>query len=459
MREAEVRKEEAEQEALEQAEAPQDEKIQGTGGQKKQKKQKKTGRELALMLGQNVKGGLDALLKMLHEVNEPTLKHDLKLDDSAELLRILLDRIERQDMTKYVKKTGPVTAIPQYKVVHVHDEAGVADMINIIGGVGLSPTQEAAEDGMRGHSTLYIDQEGWNLGRDGVLQLMQICLPDAGKVWLVHVSELGEATFNTPATETLQSLTMKAVLESSTIFKAFWDCRGDSDALCALYGIKLDPTAIIDLQLLDLATTDDHKRRKKVKGLGPALQTRLNIAHEEEKAWLQMKEAVKEVICWGLQPKEKQAKEVEWAGIVNKMLWSTVPEEKAKAEEDYDKGGVLLEDGWVAEEAWARNPMPDIMEKYAVGDVVVLPLLHQYFANHPRLTHERKQAVSQETEKRILDSQADAVVKTGNEAPEGWASTEWCELKGVSDGVVTRSEEVREQDTEKDTEEHTEKHT
>lgn len=385
------------------------------------------------MLGHNIKGGLESLLKMLHEVNRPGLKQDLKLDDSDRLLRTILDRIESHDMTRYTKKTGPVTPLPTYEVVHVYDKVAVSSMIQTILDESGLCAEAAAKDHATIDRTLYIDQEGWNLGRNGELQLMQIGLPKAEKIWLIHISELGTAAFSTSATEAKQSADLKTILESSDRYKAFWDCRGDSDALWALYGIKLDPAAVIDLQLLDLATTDDHKRRKKVKGLRTAVQTRLNLPPEEEKAWLQTKEDGLEIAFWALQPKEKQAKEAEWAKIMHDMLWSTNADERAEAQAKYDKGGVLLGDGWKAEKAWAQQPLPDVLEKYAVGDVAVLPLLHQHFAAHPRLSAERKMALKTETEKRILGSQADTEVENSNNAPDGWTAKGWCEAVGVAD--------------------------
>ncbi|RDW68920.1 uncharacterized protein DSM5745_08680 [Aspergillus mulundensis] len=110
--------------------------------------------------------------------------------------------------------------------------------------------------------SLYIDLEGRALSRHGSISIMQIFHLPLDQIYLVDVHTLGAAAFTTPAdskTDTNQAqpgpqpctLSLKSILESPSVEKAFFDVRADSDALYAQYGIYL--AGIQDIQLMELA--------------------------------------------------------------------------------------------------------------------------------------------------------------------------------------------------------------
>ncbi|KAL4784997.1 ribonuclease H-like domain-containing protein [Aspergillus varians] len=104
--------------------------------------------------------------------------------------------------------------------------------------------------------SLYIDLEGINLGRHGSISILQIFHLPSNEIYLVDIHTLGSNAFTTPSprdpTVKKTPTTLKTILESPTIQKAFFDVRNDSDALYSHFGIYL--SGIQDIQLLELAT-------------------------------------------------------------------------------------------------------------------------------------------------------------------------------------------------------------
>lgn len=89
--------------------------------------------------------------------------------------------------------------------------------------------------------------------------------------------------FSTSATN---GQTLKTVLESQTITKAFFDIRNDSDALYSLFGINV--AGISDVQLMELATRSFSKRC--VNGLAKCMERDLPMTPAERREWNMVKE-------------------------------------------------------------------------------------------------------------------------------------------------------------------------
>jgi hypothetical protein len=120
---------------------------------------------------------------------------------------------------------------------------------------------------------LSIDIEGENLGREGTISMVQLCVQredDTSHGYLIGVHKLGRAAFTTSVN--VEGATWS--LQSETIRKLMFDCRSDSDALFHLYGITL--AGVIDCQLMDAATRYGAKHRKKLWSLQVAITMRMH---------------------------------------------------------------------------------------------------------------------------------------------------------------------------------------
>ena len=95
----------------------------------------------------------------------------------------------------------------------------------------------------------------------------------------------------------------------------------------------------------------------------------------------------------------------------------------------------LAIDDWEPHKAWEQRPISKVLIEYAVGDVVILPILYSHFAFHKRFTSERRQAVDEETANRIRGSQADVLqlYDPPNGAPSGWDSPDWCKSPRIEE--------------------------
>lgn len=88
---------------------------------------------------------------------------------------------------------------------------------------------------------LYVDLEGKNLSRHGMLSLVTILLEPEREVYLVDVTTLGHEAF-TIADD--NGCTLQSELESSKIIKVFFDIRIDSDVLfvCSVFACRASKT-------------------------------------------------------------------------------------------------------------------------------------------------------------------------------------------------------------------------
>lgn len=133
--------------------------------------------------------------------------------------------------------------------------------------------------------SLYIDLEGINLSRNGTISILQVYVHDLRHTYLLDVHTLGKALFATPGTNSKK--TLKAILESASIPKVFFDIRNDSDALHAHFGINL--AGIQDLQVMEFATR--LHPGVYVNGLAKCIEHDADMSSAERLDWKTTKEA------------------------------------------------------------------------------------------------------------------------------------------------------------------------
>jgi hypothetical protein len=345
----------------------------------------------------------------IHGFMYPGLEKDLGLGEITSICDNMHDRIASQDCEPPPRKPGPLTPLPEH-TVHVVDTAvAVADMVDEI-------LNGSNEDGPS--TSIYLDLEGYELGREGTLCTVQIYNPPASKVYILDVDHLQEAAFSTTGS-VHASINVKTLLEGDGFRKAFWDCRADSDALFSLHGIKLHTSTTEDLQLLELATCSKASDRRKVKPLSRAPE-RLNIPQDQLDPWKQTKEDGRIYAEYG--PDLELGKNIQFCR--GRIEYATANPKNEEAAQIAAEAKELLNGinyTWDASVAWEQRPFPPIMLKYAAGDVVLLPLLRAHYTGHERLTPTRKVDVEEETVKRIVESQQDNLPKRRkpNEAPSG----------------------------------------
>ncbi|KAF5491320.1 hypothetical protein CGCF413_v010645 [Colletotrichum fructicola] len=172
-------------------------------------------------------------------------------------------------------------------------------------------------------------------------------------VYLVDIHTLQSAAFSIA---TVDGTTLKSILESPTITKVFFDVRNDSDALYSHFGVKL--RGIEDVQLMENAARPGGRRF--LNGLEKCINTHAPLSPSEKLRW-------------------KAAKE---AGL--KLFHPS-------------KGGSY--------EVFNSRPIDAAVELYCINDVQYLPQLREVFL--PRLKDAWHKKVTNETEKRVVESQSE----------------------------------------------------
>ncbi|KAF8986380.1 hypothetical protein BDQ17DRAFT_1376178, partial [Cyathus striatus] len=128
------------------------------------------------------------------------------------------------------------------------------------------------------HLSLYeaiaVDLEGINLSREGRISIMQITAEGSSTVWLIDITTLDATAFNHVDAN---GRSLKGVLESLDIMKAFYDVRSDSDALYNLYGVFM--RNVYDIQLLEVACRRSlgFNNVRFLQGLGKSVDTYLRM--------------------------------------------------------------------------------------------------------------------------------------------------------------------------------------
>ncbi|KAK5134115.1 hypothetical protein LTR08_006890 [Meristemomyces frigidus] len=296
-------------------------------------------------------------------VLRPNFDSDDVFEDLCAFGGDLVLRKRDKNTSRPPAKLEPVTPMPEPTIDLVDGLDKVASMVDHI--INLQDPKVSAP-------LLYVDCEGVNLGRNGTVTLMPCYVPLANVVYVVDIQELGAGAFTTPGTGT--HLTFKDILEGNTVKKALFDCRCDSDALFFHYNVRLG--GVTDVQLMDLATRRNETR---VAGLKSCMGRRLNLPED-------VKEECQMIQRWGGYA-FKQGVEV-----ADQLL------------ED-DKRVMIATNKWPSDrcvldvmtdkvargEAMAAvniRPIPQMMEKYIVNDVVLLPALYQHYVAHQFFTEE-----------------------------------------------------------------------
>ncbi|OQO04993.1 hypothetical protein B0A48_08012 [Cryoendolithus antarcticus] len=389
--------------------------------------------------------------------------------------------------------------VPDFTMMDTDEK--VQEMIMVICAADVSAGDEP---------NLTLDFEGLNLGHDGTSSLMQAQVRSIDHVFLLVVTTLDRAAFDTSVFIGEVMVSMGTIIEDASRKKLLWDCRSDSEALEALYNISL--AGAIDVQLMDVITRRCLKKeRSTVRSLAMSLPTRLNKTLSDAtlarwstaKYWVgqamggRLAEAEAEYKIFGgdskaakkaanqMTPEEEAehtlAKEAAKAATARTLLrvngcptcrykedsasqvdnshytlgsesseHSSIPQTgesdsdasaefpdltitqasqpSAAAPPTYvnaaDVGDTHCED------PSAVRPLPQILLKYAIGDVYLLYILYKHFLEHERWNEHAAAAVITETQRRLDLSQAEGgykanagVVGGGNAAPKGWDET------------------------------------
>ena len=200
--------------------------------------------------------------------------------------------------------------------------------------------------------SIYMDLEGVNLSRHGSISLIQILVPSCEQAFIVDIHTLGKTAFDTLGSE---GKSLKDALESETIKKYLFDVRNDSDALYALFGVRL--VGVVDIQLQELATREGDKHI--VRGLAKCM--------EQEQA----------------------------LPLLALSQWQSTKREVVKMF-DPKLGGTF--------EVFNARPLPQILVDYCVGDVEFLPRLSAIYES--RMNRRWSKKVRIETEKRLEESKS-----------------------------------------------------
>jgi exonuclease 3'-5' domain-containing protein 1 len=204
----------------------------------------------------------------------------------------------------------------------------------------------------RSSGSVYVDLEGVKLSRLGSISLIQILVPLSEQAFIVDVHTLGKTAFDTLGSE---GKSLKNALESDNLNKYLFDVRNDSDALFALFGVRL--AGAVDIQLLELASREGEKHV--LCGLAKCIEQEQALPPRALEQWQRTK---KEVV---------------------KMF-------------DPKFGGTY--------EVFNVRPLPQDLVEYCVGDVEFLPLLSKIYQS--RLGCHWLEKVRVETGKRLEESRS-----------------------------------------------------
>ncbi|CAG8151951.1 unnamed protein product [Penicillium nalgiovense] len=236
--------------------------------------------------------------------------------------------------------------------------AGVAELIGDLTDLPAKPP------------SLYIDLEGVNLSRHGTISILQIFVLPKRSTFLIDIYGLKDKAFSYPGPS---GTTLRAILESPSIPKVFFDVRNDSDALFSHYQIEL--SGVQDLQLMELATRKFSKRC--VNGLGKCIENDAPMTADERASWKAAKDKGKRLFA---------------------------PE----------CGGSY--------QVFSTRPLPDEIRRYCAQDVQFLPKLWQKYDH--RMTRQWAAKVELEVKKRVRLSKSVTFNGKGRHmalAPASWA--------------------------------------
>ncbi|KAK3169722.1 hypothetical protein OEA41_009106 [Lepraria neglecta] len=153
----------------------------------------------------------------------------------------------------------------------IDSPAAIASLLDTLAALPTSPP------------SLYLDLEGTNLSRHGSISIIELFVLPQNHVYLVDIHILGEKAFSTQSSD---GRTLKAILESSDIPKAFFDVRNDSDALYSHFNISL--AGVQDIQLFENAARPFNRRC--VNGLAKCIEKDATMTYSERSNWKIVKE-------------------------------------------------------------------------------------------------------------------------------------------------------------------------
>ncbi|KAI6991660.1 hypothetical protein KC332_g8101 [Hortaea werneckii] len=131
--------------------------------------------------------------------------------------------------------------------------------------------------------SLYVDLEGNDRSRNGILSLVTILVEPRHTVHLVDVTGLRKQAFKTAGPD---GRTLQSILESPEITKVFFDIRNDSDALFSLFDIRVN--GIEDIQLMEVASRTFPKRY--INGLAKCIERDSALPFTVKREWKVSKE-------------------------------------------------------------------------------------------------------------------------------------------------------------------------
>jgi exonuclease 3'-5' domain-containing protein 1 len=273
--------------------------------------------------------------------------------ESLDIVAVIEDKLSK--LSHY--EAMPESDRARMLVTMVDTPAAIRSLVDI-----LAPLEQSL-------GSIYLDLEGINLSRYGSVSLLQIFVPSYQQPFIVDVHTLGVQAFNASSSE---GKTMKDVLESKIIKKHLFDARNDSDALYALFGVRL--AGVVDIQLLELAS----------------------------------RRGAKHIVC-GLAACIEQEQALPSLAL---SQWQSTKKEVVKMF-DPKLGGSY--------EIFNKRPLPQILIEYCIGDVQVLPILTTIYQS--RLNNHWSEEVLAETEKRLEDSRSPGYQPRGKQkifGPRNW---------------------------------------
>ncbi|EME89476.1 uncharacterized protein MYCFIDRAFT_170935 [Pseudocercospora fijiensis CIRAD86] len=212
---------------------------------------------------------------------------------------------------------------------------------------------------------LALSLQGKPLGRGGDISIVTVYVPSFDYVYLLDVAVLGAASFNCSGTGTNSSTDLRRILQTPDVKKLIFDCRLPSIALHDGYGIKLD--GVIDAQLAFCATRTKPKERKQLNVLTKAALHATSMDKEDQKTW---------------------KSDVRWGNVCLVLGKTSTENAKRICAEDSDQWHkverlIAYTKAQSGFEGCNARPIPQLLARYYVAQVILLGPLVEYCTTHP----------------------------------------------------------------------------
>ncbi|KIW91253.1 uncharacterized protein Z519_08149 [Cladophialophora bantiana CBS 173.52] len=132
--------------------------------------------------------------------------------------------------------------------------------------------------------SFYIDAEGFNLGRFGIMDLLQVHVLPLHETFIVDVFTLAHPAFDTM----FQGNSLRMLLESLSIPKVIFDIRNDSDAMFNLYNIAL--SGVVDQHMMKYF--QENRWGRNLAGLRHCTEHDATLSSEEIRRWSEVNASV-----------------------------------------------------------------------------------------------------------------------------------------------------------------------